>query len=52
VVNFHHIANIKKGHQHQQTIFNLKIHILVSKNDIILQWDLGLVIKIYKYFNQ
>jgi hypothetical protein len=24
VVNFHHIAYIKKGHQHQQKIFSLK----------------------------
>jgi len=49
VVNFHHFANIKKTININKGfhILNLKIYIFL-KNDIILQWILGLVIKIFK----
>jgi len=54
VVSFHHFVNIKKAISINNFfnnllkiyIFNFKIHILSFKNDIILLWVLGLVIKI------
>jgi hypothetical protein len=49
-MNFHHFANIK-GHQDQQKVFFFSFTFLYFQKDIILQWVLGLVTKIYKYFN-
>jgi hypothetical protein len=50
VVNFQNFASVKKDYQHQQMIFNHNF--LKTFNDIIQQWVLRLIAKIYKYFNR
>jgi hypothetical protein len=56
VVNFHHFTNLKKAININKDFFSFFqfnfFTILIFLNDIILQWVLGLLIEIYKYFHQ
>jgi len=50
-MNFHHFANIRKAIDIKKRLLNV-FYIFIFLNDIILQWVLGFVAKIYKYFNK